>query len=151
MVLGMVSGMIPDDLPEGTKARLPAIIEGVALGKTNDEIAAELGVSRYVVVHDRLLWRRSDGYEVWVYEEFHRLHAAIANQHPITAYKEVSRLLAQVIGQKIKAEIKTQGKIEVDIGAGESIKEVLKEYEEVIDRVVEKVVKQAFSTDGIRE
>ncbi|GAH85988.1 unnamed protein product, partial [marine sediment metagenome] len=110
----MVSGIIPDDLPEDTKRRLPAIIEAVRLGKSNKEIATELGVSTYVVAHDRLLWRRSDGYEVWVYEEFHRLHAIVADEHPIIAYKEMRHLLGRLIGQKIKAEIKAKGGIKID-------------------------------------
>jgi len=143
--------MIPDDLPEDTKGRLPSIIEGVRLGKSNEEIATELGVSTYVVAHDRLLWRRSDGYEVWVYEEFHRLHAIVAEQHPVIAYKEMRHLLGRLIGQKIKAEIKAKGGIKIDVEAGESIENILREYESAIDKAVEGVVKRALSEDGAGE
>lgn len=144
----MSSGIIPDDLPEDTKGRLPTIIEGVRLGKGNEEIAKELGVSKYVVSHDRLLWRRSDGYEVWVYEEFQRLHAAISDEHPVTAYKVLGQLMGRLITQKIKAEIKAKGGIKIDVEAGESIEKLLEEYEDTIDKVVEGAVKRAFSKDG---
>lgn len=144
-------GMIPDDLPEETKKRLPAIMEGVGLGKTNERIATELGVSRYVVAHDRLLWQRSGGYEVWVYEEFQRLHAVVADEHPITGYKVMGQLMGRIISQKIRAEIKAQGRIKVDVEAGESIKDVLRGYEAAIDKAVEKVVGGAFSKDGAGE
>lgn len=147
----MSSGIIPDDLPEDTKERLPAIIEGVRLGKSNEEIARELGVSKYVVSHDRLLWRRSDGYEVWVYEEFQRLHAIISDENPIIAYKVIAPLLGRLIGQKIKAEIKAKGGIKVDVEAGESIKSILKGYDDIIDSAVEKIVERALQKDGAGE
>lgn len=142
---------VPDDLPVDTRARLPAIMEGVKRGKDNEQMAAELGVSQYVVAYDRLLWRRSEGYEVWVYEEFHRLHAIVADKNPIVAYKEMSHLLGRLIGQKIKAEIKAQGRIKVDVEAGESIESVLREYQDTIDKVVEEAVERAFSKDGAGE
>ena len=144
----MVSEIIPEDLPEDTKRRLPAILEGMKQGKSNEVMAAELGVSTYVVAHDRLLWRRSDGYEVWVYEEFQRLHAIIADESPVTAYKVIAPLLGRIIGQKIKAEIKAKGGIKIDVEAGESIKKILREYEVAIDKAVEGVVERALSEDG---
>jgi len=142
---------VPDDLPVDTKARLPAIMEGLRQGKTNEEMAAELGVSKFVVAHDRLLWHRSEGYESWVFEEFHRLHAVVADTHPVTAYKEIRHLLGRLIGHKIKAEIKAQGRIKVDVEAGESIENILREYEDAIDKVVEEAVDRAFSKDGPRK
>jgi len=142
---------VPDDLPEDTKARLPAIMEGLREKKTNEQMAAELNVSKYVIAHDRLLWRRSDGYEMWVYEEFHRLHAIVANKSPIQAYKVIGGLLGRLIGHKIKAEIKAQGRIKVDVEAGESIEGILRDYEDTIDRVVEEAFDRAFSKDGPRK
>ena len=147
----MVSGIIPDDLPEDTKRRLPSILEGLKEGKSNEVMAKELGVSTYVVAHDRLLWRRSDGYEVWVYEEFHRLHAIVADEHPVIAYKEMRHLLGRLIGQKIKAEIKAKGGIKIDVETGESIEKLLGEYEDAINKVVEGAVKRALSEDGTGE
>lgn len=147
----MISEIIPEDLPEDTKGRLPAIMAAVSQGKNNEQIAAELGVSRYVVAHDRLLWRRSDGYEVWVYEEFQRLHAAVAEDHPITAYRVMGGLLGRLIGQKIRAEIKAKGKIKFDIEAGESIESLAREYEDLITGITEKVFERALSEDGAGE
>jgi len=142
---------VPDDLPEDTKGRLPAIMKGVQQGKSNEEIAEELGVSKYVIAHDRLLWRRSDGYEVWVFEEFHRLHAIVADSSPITAYKEMRHLLGRLIGQKIRAEIKAKGRIKVDVEAGESIESVLREYQDTIEKIVDEAVDRALSEDGSGE
>lgn len=143
--------VIPEDLPEDTKKRLPAIMEALSHGKNNEEIAAQLAVSKYVIAYDRLLWRQSAGYEVWVYEEFHRLHTAIADQHPIVAYKEMGKLLGRIFAQKIKAEIKAKGGIKVDIEAGESIKTILGDYENAIDKAVKEIVERALSKDGAGE
>lgn len=147
----MSSGIIPDDLPEDTKRRLPAILDGMKQGKSNEVMAVELGVSTYVVAHDRLLWRRSDGYEVWVYEEFQRLHAIIADESPVTAYKVIAPLLGRIIGQKIKAEIKAQGRIKVDVEAGETLESILGEYENIIAKVSKEIFERNLPEDSPRK
>ncbi len=146
--MSLVPGVVPDDLPEETKKRLPVILEGVMHQKSNEEIAVQLGVSKYVVDRDLLLWRRSDGYEVWVYEEFHRLHAVIADSDPKLAYRQMSALLGRLIGQKIKADIKAEGQIKVDVDLGKSIERILGEYEDVINKVSEEAIKRNIQKDG---
>ncbi len=142
---------VPDDLPEDTKRRLPAIMDGVQAGKTNAEIAAELGVSKFVIDNDRLLFQRSAGYEIWVEEEFQRLHTIIADTSPEVAYKVMGQLMKAIIGLKIKAEIMAKGKITVNLKTGESIEAILGEYEDVITKIAEKVTEGIISRDDSEE
>ncbi len=138
---------VPDDLPEDTKRRLPEIMEGVQAGKSNAEIAAELGVSKFVVDNDRLLWKRSAGWEIWVEEEFQRLHEHVSDTNPETAYKVMGQLMKSIIGLKIKAEIMAKGKITFNVKPGESIEAILGEYEDAIAEIAEKVTERIVQRD----
>jgi hypothetical protein len=89
--------------------RLDKLKQGLLSGKTLQEIAEECGVGIATIHRDLKAWRDSGGFELWLTEEFYRLHGQVKGTDPTTAYREISNLLGRTITQRQKVEGELKG------------------------------------------
>jgi hypothetical protein len=119
-------------LSEATLRRLPKIKAGLLDGKTSQEIADQLHVRRETIERDKQAFRSSGIFEDWIREEWMRLHQIIVEEEPSEAYRQVSRLVGQMLTRKIerKDEIRISEERKLTI----NIRELLAEYEPALER-----------------
>lgn len=93
-------------LPPNTRKRLPKIIAGLLAGRTHDQVAADCAVkNRKTIERDIELWAQNGGLEKWLQQEWMKIHGKIADQDPIEAYRQLTKLLSKTMTQRVKAEL----------------------------------------------
>lgn len=78
---------------------------------TQEQIAAKIGCHRNTVVNDFRKWRKTEGYLDWLHEEQLRLYGKVVEEDPVTAFKEVNKLIAKSMVAQI--EQTTKGEVTV--------------------------------------
>lgn len=141
--------MVPEELPQATRERIPKIMLGLLRGKTNAEIAKTTipPVTDWTIKKDRRLWRNSGGYYEWLEGEFFRLHGDMRDEDRKTAYKEVCRLLGRFISRKIEAKV--EGKF--DVRPSKEIEEILRGFGGIVSKVARETVERAIQEDSSGE
>ena len=99
-----------------TRERLPTIKQGLLTGLSYDQIADKLGVGHRTIDRDIKRWLESGDFELWIKEEWIRLHNIIIHDNPEEAYRNITKLVAKMLTQKLEKKVEiTEKKIDVDI------------------------------------
>lgn len=96
-------------LSTSTLKRLPTIKQSLRKGLNREQIGAKCGVTEKTIDRDMKAWVNSGLFEIWLKEEFLDLHNYARDADPITAYKEIARIVGRMVTRK--AEIKTTEEI----------------------------------------
>lgn len=96
-----------------TRIRLPKIKKGLVEGLTLGQIADICGVKERTINRDKEAWLASGDFEIWLRDEWLRIHAQIVKKDPKEAYRSLTRLVGRQIAQRITQEIKAEEKIEI--------------------------------------
>jgi len=76
-----------------TTDRTTQIINHLRQGKTHEQIAQELQISRATVERDLRAFVESPQFRPWLKQEFLRLHAIILKEDPKECYRTIARLI----------------------------------------------------------
>jgi len=125
-------------LPTQTLKRLPRIKANLLRGLNYEQIGEKCGVTEKTIDRDVKVWVDSGLFEVWIKEEWLRLHAIIIHEDPVEAYRQISKLLSRMVTRK--AEIKREEKIEViervELSVTEDEDAILSKAALILDRKV---------------
>lgn len=94
-----------------TLHRLPTIKQGIMEGLNRTKIGEKCGVTEKTIDRDVRAWVDSGLFEVWLKEEFLRLHSLISKTYPELAYKEVSRIIGRMVTRKVEAKTEYTKKV----------------------------------------
>ena len=95
-------------LPPQTAQRLPIIKAELLKGTSYPEIGKKLQVTERTIDRDIATFVSSGEFEVWLKEEWLRLHAQVINDDPIEAYRNVSKLIARMVTRKELSIVKEE-------------------------------------------
>ena len=101
--------------PQQTLQRLPKIKAGLLEGKQIDEIAVLCKVTEKTVDRDLQKFRASPLFEEWLREEWQRVHYIIIKEHPVEAYRQLTRLLGQTFTRRIEAKTETTTELKQEV------------------------------------
>jgi chromatin segregation and condensation protein Rec8/ScpA/Scc1 (kleisin family) len=117
-----------------TLKRIPIIKESLRKGLNREQIGEKCGVTEKTIDRDMKAWVESGLFEIWLKEEFIDLHNYARDADPITAYKEIARIVGRMVTRKIEAHTLEEIKVEEK---HVSIVGTLREYEEAIERAAD--------------
>lgn len=80
---------------------------------TQQEIADKIGCHRNTIVKDFRRWRQTEDYLDWLHEQQLRLYGVIKEKDPITAFKEVNKLIAKSMVVKVEQKTEIEGEIKL--------------------------------------
>lgn len=83
--------------------RLPLIKQGLREGLNREQIGAHCRVTEKTIDRDMKAWVQSGLFEIWLKEEFLDLHNYARTADPITAYKEIARIIGKMVTRKVEA------------------------------------------------
>lgn len=98
-------------LSTATLKRLPKIKHGLIKGWNREQIGAKCEVTEKTIDRDMEAWVQSGLFEVWIKEEFLRLHPKVVKEDIVEAYRNISKLVGKMITRKFEA--KTEYKEEI--------------------------------------
>lgn len=121
-----------------TQKRLPQIKQGLLKGLNYTQIGAKCGVTERTIDRDVKVWVSSGDFEDWIKEEWIRLHQIVVNESPIEAYKNLTKLVGNMLTRKIerKEQLEIREKVEINIT------ELLANYEPALTRARESNIRQ---------
>jgi len=94
-----------------TLKRLPKIKRGVILGLNRDQIGATCQVTEKTIDRDFIAWVDSGLFEVWIKEEFVRLHPQVCKKDLVEAYRNITKLVGKMITRRIEAKTEYTEKV----------------------------------------
>jgi len=111
-----------------TLKRLPKIKHGLIKGLNRVQIGDKCGVTEKTIDRDMQSWVQSGLFEIWIKEEFVRLHPKALKKDLMEVYKEICKLVGKTIIRKaeIKKEIKTERRTDIHI--------LMERYEGIVKR-----------------
>ena len=118
-------------LSTATLKRLPTIKESLRKGLNRTQIGLKCGVNEKTIDRDMKAWVQSGLFEIWLKEEFVDLHNYVRDDDPITAYKEIARIVGRMVTRKVEAHTIEELKVEEK---HVSIVGTLRDYEEALER-----------------
>jgi DNA-binding transcriptional regulator LsrR (DeoR family) len=100
-----------------TLKRLDKIKDGIIEGLNRRQIGDKIGVSERTIRRDIRAWVESGLFEVWLKEEFLRLHSDMIHENPELAYQQIAKLVGHMFTRKIerKEQIEVSEKVEIDL------------------------------------
>ena len=118
-----------------TKRRLPTIKASLMLGLNRGQIAEKLHVNEKTIDRDFKTWVASNDFEIWLKEEWLRLHNLVLHEDLIEAYKQISKLCGQMLTRKIerKEQIEISEEI-VTVNVTENEDEILSKASAILAR-----------------
>ena len=93
-------------LSRQTLKRLPEIKQGFINGSSYEEIAVACSVHHRTIERDVQSWVNTGLFEVWIKEEFLRLHPKAIKKDLLKAYDNICKLVGKMITRK--AEIRSR-------------------------------------------
>ena len=102
-------------LSHKTRIRLPTIQQGLRKGLNRNQIGAQCGVTEKTIDRDMKTWVESGLFEIWLKEEFVDLHNYTRDADPITAYKEIARIVGRMVTRKIEAKTEVTERLDARI------------------------------------
>lgn len=123
-------------LSTSTLKRLPTIKQSLRKGLNREQIGAKCGVTEKTIDRDMKAWVNSGLFEIWLKEEFLDLHNYARDADPITAYKEIARIVGRMVTRKIEKQVDIHEKIEeyVQIDVSENEDEILSKAASILAR-----------------
>jgi len=120
-------------LSKKTIFRLPKIKQGLLDGLNYDQIAENCGVkSSQTIDRDMKAWVQSGDFELWIRTEFTALYSHVKMADPITAFKELAKMVSKTFVQKqeVKQEVNLNTKHVEELNVN------LATYEDTVQKVV---------------
>jgi len=87
-----------------TQKRLPQIKASLLKGLNYEQIGTKCGVTEKTIDRDVKAWVDSGDFENWIKEEWIRLHQIVMNESPVEAYRNLTKLVGQMLTRKIQAK-----------------------------------------------
>jgi len=86
-----------------TLQRLPKIKQDLLSGQTITQIAEHCGVQDKTIDRDLAKFRNSGEFEEWLKEEWMRIHYIIIHENPTEAYRNLTKLVSNMLTRRIEA------------------------------------------------
>ena len=87
-----------------TQRRLPTIKRHLLLGQSSQQIGECLGVTEKTIDRDIRAFIESGDFELWIKEEWIRLHNIIIHDNPEEAYRNITKLVSNMLTRRFKSE-----------------------------------------------
>lgn len=92
-------------LPTQTMKRLPQIKSGLLQGLTTEQIADICKVTEKTIDRDLAIFRQSGQFDLWLREEWMRLHCIIMQKDPTEAYRQLTKLLGKTLVARFEQKV----------------------------------------------
>ena len=119
-----------------TLKRLSTIKTGLIAGLNCEQIGVKCGVTEKTIDRDIVRWVDSGLFEIWLKEEFLRLHTNIIHDHPVEAYRQVSKLVGKMLTHKVETKSEHVERKEIDV----NITTLLAKYEATVERATNRII-----------